>query len=116
MGEYITQSQAVELINEIAVRVNGEVRDDYSGRFMFGDRCYGVVAAYSDAVIAVANELGLTGERVDNMGRSVIVYWPQVTGGNGPDILLADPDEEDWDEDEEERDERYRPYSPFFSR
>jgi hypothetical protein len=43
----MTKNQATEL----ATVVDGEVRDDYSGRGMFGNTCYGVVVDSLDDLI-----------------------------------------------------------------
>lgn len=47
-----------------------EVRD-YSGRFMYGRECPGVVVANPNDFIA---EVGMSGLKVDNMGLKYIVY------------------------------------------
>ena len=62
------------------------IRADYSGRFMYGDQCFGLVVPD----IAVAFELAATlaeagediswigGARTDSMARDIIIYWPHV--------------------------------------
>ena len=70
----------VEKIHEIAGYVDGEVRDNYSGRGMFGRTCYGIDCDDPNEAIEEAGRLGLRGARVDNMGKGYIVYWPDVQG------------------------------------
>lgn len=71
-----------DLINAVILtseEVGGEVRDNYSGRFMFGKTCYGINCANASRCIEVAGKNGLTGAKWDNLGREYIVYWPHVT-------------------------------------
>ena len=49
----------------------GYVVRDYSGRGMYGKSCYGVTVDNFNDFIA---EMGMKGLKVDNMGRSFIVY------------------------------------------
>lgn len=75
----ITQDQR-DAIDELAEMFEASIREDYSGRCMFGDTCYGIV--FDDDVDTVINQaiiLGLTGSRTDNMGLSTIVYWPHIS-------------------------------------
>lgn len=52
------------------------VREDYSGRAMYGKKCWGIVADDLVECIERAAERGLSGARYDSMGNRVIVYWP----------------------------------------
>lgn len=64
------------------------LREDYSGRGMYGDTCIGVVlsgvSAFARFLIAVAAESSddaawlADNVVVDNMGRSMIYYFPGV--------------------------------------
>ena len=72
------------------------LRDDYSGRGMYGDQCFGIVVddigeafgfiaqlASREAVLAQhenrADDLRwMSGASMDSMGLSTIVYWPRV--------------------------------------
>jgi hypothetical protein len=53
------------------------LREDYSGRGMFGRTCWGIVTAVPADVIAA---VGVKGAKMDSMGRRTIVYWPKVSG------------------------------------
>jgi len=76
---------------EVAKVVNGEVRDDYSGRGMFGNTCYGVVVdslddlfdgladLLTDVRLESNTDPELVGEslkklRIDEMGLQKILY------------------------------------------
>lgn len=54
------------------------LREEYNGRGMFGRTCLGVVcpAYVYTRVIEYAAFYGLFGAKVDQMGLSMIVYWP----------------------------------------
>lgn len=83
MARTITASQ----LEEIADQVDGTVRDDYSGRGMYGKTCFGIVADNSvllgaALIITLGEDLGLQmAEKTvtDSMGRSTIFYWPGWT-------------------------------------
>ena len=83
----MTKNQATEL----ATVVDGEVRDDYSGRGMFGNTCYGVVVdslddlfdgladLLTDVRLESNTDPELVGEslkklRIDEMGLQKILY------------------------------------------
>lgn len=68
-----------EKVRRVAEEVGGKVREKYSGRFMYGKTCMGIVCGYPIEAIEVAGELGLRGARQDSMGLSYIVYWPTVS-------------------------------------
>ena len=56
-----------------------KVREDYSGRGMFGKKCVGIVGPNLNLMIEKASEFGdHRGMRTDDMGKSYIVYWPEV--------------------------------------
>lgn len=76
----MTHEEQVQAVNDVADLLGGSVRDDYSGRGMFGKSCYGIVCDDANECIAEAGALGLRGARTDSMGRSVIVYWPSIQG------------------------------------
>ena len=81
MKELIDQAELVEAIEEAADEVSGSIREDYSGRGMYGKTCYGIVVDGSGTeVIEAAAALGVRGARTDNMGKGTIVYWPHVKG------------------------------------
>lgn len=68
--------------------------EDYSGRFMFGKRCLGVVVkngySYMDFMLRLTKyleennvddtDLKLEGVSTDNMGVDTIIYFPQIEG------------------------------------
>ena len=68
-----------DVLAEIAQEVGGDVRDDYSGRMMYGKTCYGIDCNNYIACLEAAGAKGLTGAKVDNMGLGWIVYWPQYS-------------------------------------
>jgi hypothetical protein len=114
-----TKSQLEDALLQY-VHEDSTIRNDYSGRAMFGDRCFGIVHDANDGLIALAiveacrqsvfdqnreadwfdgdyameraEELIRT-MRGDNMGRSSITYFPGW--------LLDGADEDDDDEDED---------------
>ena len=61
------------------------LRTDYSGRGMYGDKCFGLVCSEGELLRFIVH-LAQRGEdvnwidsvRSDSMGRSTIWYWPQV--------------------------------------
>ena len=63
------------ILTQIAKKVDGTVRSDYSGRFMFGRKCYGIVTPDPIACIMLAGRFGLPRPSQDEMGRSAIIYW-----------------------------------------
>lgn len=61
-----------------AAQVEGrKLYPDYSGRCMYGKTCLGITCDDPADTIADA---GVKGARTDNMGRSWIVYWPNIPG------------------------------------
>ena len=65
-------------IKAIAEEVDGGVREDYSGRGMFGECCLGIVCSDANKCLEVAGSKGIKGGKVDNMGLDYIVYWPNL--------------------------------------
>jgi len=65
-------------IQDMADRAGWEVNWRYSGRAMYGKTCVGVIADNPVTVIERMALLGLTGAKMDDMGRSSIVYWPDL--------------------------------------
>ena len=55
------------------------LRDNYSGRCMYGATCFGIVTDDPEGLIEAAIEAGLKGARTDSMGFDTIVYWPSIT-------------------------------------
>ena len=66
-----------------------DVRDDYSGRFMYGKECPGVEADNMNKVFSMLVSLAASQPemakhlaaraKIDNMGQGIIVYWPDIT-------------------------------------
>lgn len=69
---------AKKTLTEIAEIVGGTLRNDYSGRGMYGETCYGIDCQSSTDCIETAAQFGIKGAKVDNMGKSWIVYWPHL--------------------------------------
>ena len=76
----MTREEQIRAIIDTAAAVDGKVRTGYSGRFMYGKTCMGVVGKYREEIIEAAAERGLKGASTDNMGLSTIVYWPRIAG------------------------------------
>ena len=103
----ITRSQ-LECFSELVlgfINMEAEIRENYSGRAMFGRQCLGVVVSDSDDLpkIAIAlamaleipedamNSVSFTapellelvttmpGMVTDNMGHDIIAYWPSIS-------------------------------------
>lgn len=71
-----------EILEDVLVDVGDEdskIRDDYSGRGMFGRTCLGIVVPANQYVSAIesAASRGLFGAKVDQMGLHMVVYWPR---------------------------------------
>ena len=71
-------NKAIDVIQEISNEVDGGVREDYSGRGMFGEHCLGIVCSDANRCLEVAGSKGITGGKIDNMGLDMIVYWPNL--------------------------------------
>lgn len=67
----------------------GEIREDYSGRGMFGDQCFGITLdgggdLFKFAMLVGKNELlsevfeDAGPPNSDSMGLGVIYYWPRL--------------------------------------
>lgn len=75
----MTNDEKLEVIEDVASEIGGEVRYDYSGRGMYGKTCVGIVGDDATEIIEETSARGLRGSRTDGMGRQVIVYWETVT-------------------------------------
>jgi len=76
----MTHSEQVKAVMRTASEVGGTVREDYSGRHMYGSMCYGVVCDNVNECIEMAATHGLRGARIDSMGMRSIIYWPDIEG------------------------------------
>ena len=70
----------INAIQDVASDVNGDVRDDYSGRGMMGRECYGIACDNDVECVRLAGKYNLPTPRVDHLGKRYIVYWPRITG------------------------------------
>lgn len=98
----IEYEQVVEALDVAYLDIEDvNIRDNYSGRGMYGDTCFGIdfdsPRDMAKFVIAWAYSAGERGEelpewlpefREDSMGRGIIVYWERVA-------LTGKPDDED---------------------
>jgi len=66
-----------ERVAALAAECEGTVYEGYSGRGMYGARCWGVVCDDS-SIKAQAKAVGLPPPHVDNLGLSFIHYWPSL--------------------------------------
>ena len=71
-------SEQIRIIEEVAVALGGRLHEDYSGRWMFGATCLGIVCADPQAAIEEAAARGLRDSSHDHMGKDYIVYWPHI--------------------------------------
>lgn len=82
-----------DLIKEFCEAEGYEFRDNYSGRFMYGQRCVGIVTDEQPIPLIVSlfgflaeeSELDcyniermLKGAKTDDMGLSTIIYFPEI--------------------------------------
>lgn len=82
------ESEAVVMAADMAgIDIDTDIRRDYSGRFMYGARCFGIVAGpstYGEFLIEVAGDDEALAKRLadtvrtDDMGLSTIYYWPEL--------------------------------------
>lgn len=88
------QTVSKEDLSDAAFNVGSEadgvtLRDDYSGRFMYGEKCVAIIAPNLSIVSRILVNLASYDqdmaqmlserERVDDMGRGVVAYFPGVT-------------------------------------
>lgn len=74
----VTNPHYIEFLNRITANTQCEsnVRENYSGRGMFGKMCHGIVGHDLIDLVETAASMGLTGAAYDTLGRDYIVYWP----------------------------------------
>lgn len=70
--------EQIEALNEVADSIGGRIRDDYSGRGMYGTQCYGIECDDPISCIEQASMQGIAGANYDQMGLQYIVYWPRI--------------------------------------
>lgn len=74
----MNNEEKIEILKIVAFKVGGDIRKGYSGRFMHGAQCYGIVCDDQIGCIEWAAEHGLEGANWDDMGKQYIVYWPSI--------------------------------------
>lgn len=104
----VTREQLEEVLMDAGLDPNltSDVRWDYSGRFMYGRTCLGIVGTHQH-LVALAVEVGrriewgnqdvdweylsrrLVDVRVDSLGTDSIFYWPDV---QVVEAIREDPD------------------------
>lgn len=86
--------------NFVTANEGYELYENYSGRFMFGRTCLGVVVkngySYMDFLIKLTQyldennvndvELKLEGVAVDDLGMDTIVYFPRMEGTDAEQV------------------------------
>ena len=74
---------AIDKLRQVARNNGWEFVNDYSGRYMFGRKCVGIVGPSSGeimkAVVLDSVTVAFTGWLEDTMAFEVIVYWPSIT-------------------------------------
>ena len=71
-------SNLVEVLQRLEENGYGTVRDSYSGRFMYGERCVGFDTDDPDCVREATAKAGFGFGCIDNMGLGWIIYWPGI--------------------------------------
>lgn len=88
----ITRTDVEDAINDAGLGMDDvHVRHGYSGRGMYGDKCFGIdfetnadmiafVAAFSYRACQKGEDIPewLRDVRTDDMGRGIVAYWPRV--------------------------------------
>ena len=85
----ITPTQ-IDTLKDVAWQTSVEIDSTYSGRYMYGATCFGIVGninSYTEFLFRLTNEDSdlasiLAGSTVsmDDMGRDTIFYWAGVAG------------------------------------
>jgi hypothetical protein len=73
----------INALKEIAKQVNGKIYEGYSGRKMFGKKCYGIECKNTWNVICMASKNKILNKYCstatwDNLGLNCIVYFPDI--------------------------------------
>jgi hypothetical protein len=73
-------NEKIEILRDLAFSFNdeSEVYEGYSGRGMYGKRCYGITTDRPMQLIEAAVENGIKGASMDSMGLQTIVYWANI--------------------------------------
>lgn len=71
---------SAKILQEVADTLfDCQFRSDYSGRGMYGKKCCAITCNYAITVIEACAQRGITGAKVDDMGKGQIVYWPDIS-------------------------------------
>jgi hypothetical protein len=78
--ECLNQNELASLFTDIADDHGAEVYEGYSGRFMYGAKCWGISTKNGDvdSIVADAAERGIKGHKTDSLGLDCIIYWPNI--------------------------------------
>lgn len=83
----VIEEETLRTLVDAATGTDADVRTDYSGDFMFGKTCFGIVGDMNDYglfLVRVAEEDGdlarglANSVRTDGMGMSTIFYWEHL--------------------------------------
>jgi hypothetical protein len=74
----MTAAEQVQIIEEVAANIGGELYENYSGRGMYGAKCLGIECDDPVRAIEEAAARGLRGSCQDHLGKDYIVYWPHI--------------------------------------
>lgn len=74
---------AIETFERLADEVNGSLRTDYSGRYMYDKTCMAIDVSSDNFIrcIELAGSFGIFGASYDQMGKGMIVYWTKYQYG-----------------------------------
>lgn len=66
-------------VEDLAMYISGKIREDYSGRGMYGKTCMGVVFNPTNVKQEDLEYLRGVG-KIDSMGTDLIIYFPNIKG------------------------------------
>lgn len=86
MTERVSREDYENLVEDVEAQLGGDVdiRDDYSGRYMYGATCLAVVGdnyvleVFLDAARYYGIDARLGNMAQDSMGLSQVFYWPSI--------------------------------------
>ena len=84
--QVVSRADYESLVEDVGGQLGGDVdiRDDYSGRYMYGATCLAVVGdnyvldVFMDAAWYYGIDVSLRNMSEDSMGLSSVFYWPHV--------------------------------------
>ena len=71
------KTKVIDVLDSICEEIDAYVKDDYSGRGMFGRQCLAVSVPEFIPFLERAAKNGLTGAKIDNLGLGYVIYWPK---------------------------------------